>query len=158
MLHKSHLTSYSRMSGSSWVTIPSRLFRSLRSFLYSYFVYSFHLVLISSASTRSLTVLSFIVSFYMKFSSGISNFPEEISSISISIVFFYFFVLLIEEGLLVSPCYYQELYIQLYIPFPFSLAFCFSSLFHQLLNPPQKTPLSSCISSYLRCFWSVPSV
>jgi len=41
----------------------------------------------------------------MKCSLGISNFLEEISSLSHSIVFLYFFVLITEEGFLISPCY-----------------------------------------------------
>ena len=53
MLPNVHLTSYSRMSGSRWVTTPLWLSRSLRPFLYSS-VYSCHLFLISSASVRSL--------------------------------------------------------------------------------------------------------
>ena len=44
----------------------------------------------------------------MKCSLGISNFLEEISSLSHSIVFLYFFALIIEEGFLFSPCYSLE--------------------------------------------------
>src|SRR5574339_114067 len=44
---------------------------------------------------------------------GISNFLEDISSLSHSIVFLYFFALITEEGFLVSPCYSLELYIQM---------------------------------------------
>ena len=40
---------------------------------------------------------------------GISNFLEEISSLSHSIVFLYFFALIAEEGFLISPCYSLEL-------------------------------------------------
>ena len=47
MLPKAHLTSYSRMSGSRWVTTPSWLSTSLQSSLYSSFVYSYRLFLIS---------------------------------------------------------------------------------------------------------------
>ena len=61
MLPKAHLTSHSRMSGSRWVITPSWLSRSLRYFLYSSFVYSCHLFLVSSASIKSLPFLSFIV-------------------------------------------------------------------------------------------------
>ena len=50
MLSKAHLISHSRMSGSKWVITPSWLSGSLRSFLYSYSVYYFHLFLISFAS------------------------------------------------------------------------------------------------------------
>ena len=39
----------------------------------------------------------------MKCSLGISNFLEEIASLSHSVVFFYFFVLIAEEGFLISP-------------------------------------------------------
>ena len=59
MLPKAHLT-YSRMSGSRWVIIPSWLSGSWKSFLYSSSVYSCHLFLISSASVRSIPFLSFI--------------------------------------------------------------------------------------------------
>ena len=61
MLPKAHLTSHSRMSGSRWVITPSWLSGSWRSFLYSSSVYSSHLVLISSASVRSIPFLSFIM-------------------------------------------------------------------------------------------------
>ena len=60
MLPKPHLTSHSRMSGSRWVMTPSWLSGSWRSFLYSSFVCSYHL-LISFASIRSIPFLSFIV-------------------------------------------------------------------------------------------------
>ena len=49
----------------------------------------------------------------MKCSLGISNFCEEISSLSQSIVFLYFFALIIEEDFLISPCYSLELCIQM---------------------------------------------
>ena len=63
----------------------------------------------------------------MKCSLGISNFLEEISSLSHCIVFFYFFALITEEGFLISPCYFLELCIQMGISFLFSFAFHFSS-------------------------------
>ena len=49
----------------------------------------------------------------MKCSLGISNFLEEISSLSNSIVFLYVFALITEEGFLISPCYSLELCIQM---------------------------------------------
>ena len=61
MLPKAYLTSHIRMSGSRWVTTPSWLFGSLRSFLYSSSVYSCHLFLRSSVSVRSILFLSFNV-------------------------------------------------------------------------------------------------
>ena len=55
-LPKAHLTSNSKMSGSRWLVWLSG---SWRSFLYSSFVYSCHLFLISSASFRSIPFLFF---------------------------------------------------------------------------------------------------
>ena len=59
----------------------------------------------------------------MKYSLDISNFLEEISSLSQSVVFLYFFALIAEEGFLISPCYSLELCIQMLISFLFSLLF-----------------------------------
>ena len=41
----------------------------------------------------------------MKCSLGLSNFLEEISSLSHSVIFLYFFALITEDGFLISPCY-----------------------------------------------------
>ena len=49
----------------------------------------------------------------MKCFLGISNFLEEISSLSHSIVFLYFFAMITEEVFLISPCYSLELCIQM---------------------------------------------
>ena len=59
MFPKAHLPLHSRMSGSKWVIIPSWL-SGWRSFLYSSSVYYCHHFLISSASVRSIPLLSFI--------------------------------------------------------------------------------------------------
>ena len=64
MLPKAPLTSHSRVPDSRWVITPSWLSGSLKSFLYSSLVYSCHLFLLSSASVRSVLVLSFIVSIF----------------------------------------------------------------------------------------------
>ena len=53
----------------------------------------------------------------------VSNFLEEISSLSRSVVFLYFFALIAEEGFLISPYYSLELCIQMGISFLFSFAF-----------------------------------
>ena len=45
----------------------------------------------------------------MKCSLGISNFLEEVSSLSHSVVSLYFFAMIPEEGFLISPCYSLEL-------------------------------------------------
>ena len=63
----------------------------------------------------------------MKCSPGIFNFLEEISSLSHSIAFLYFFALITEEGFLASPCSSLELCIQMCISFLFSFSFSFSS-------------------------------
>ena len=60
MLPKAHLTSHSRMPGSSWVITPYWLSESWRYFLYSSSVYSCHLFLISSASVSSIPFLFII--------------------------------------------------------------------------------------------------
>jgi len=104
MLLKALLTSHSRMSGSRWVITPSWLSGSWRSFLYSSSVYSCHLFF---------------------------DFLKEISSLSHSVVFLYFFALITEEGFLISH-YSLELCIQMGISFLFSFAFRFSS-FHSYL-------------------------
>src|SRR5574341_957525 len=62
----------------------------------------------------------------MKCSLGISNFLEEISGLSHSVVFLYFFALIAEEGF-ISSCYFLELCIQMLISFLFSFVFRFSS-------------------------------
>ena len=127
MLPKAHLTSHSKMSGSRWMTTPSWLSWSLRPFLYSSSVYSCHLFLISAASVRSLMFLSFLSPSLYEMFPWYLSFLEEISSLSPSIVFLYFFALFTEEGLLISPCCSLELCIQLGVSSPFSIAFCFSS-------------------------------
>ena len=131
-LPKAHLTSHSRRSGSRWVIIPSWLFGSWRSFLYSSYAYCCHLFLISSASLRFILFLSFIVPTFAWNVPLVLNFLEEISSLSHSNVFLYFFALIAEEGFLISPCYSLELCIQMDISFFFSFAFCFS-FFHSYL-------------------------
>ena len=72
----------------------------------------------------------------MKCSLGISNFLEEISSLSHSVVFLYFLGLITEEGFVISPCYSLKLCIQMLISFLFSLLFTlfFSQVF---VRPPQ---------------------
>ena len=52
---------------------------------------------------------------------GISNFLEEIFSLSHSVVFLYFFALITEKGFLISPCYSLELCVQMGISFLFCL-------------------------------------
>ena len=112
----------------------------------------------SSASARSIPFLSFIVPLLcMKYSFGISNFLEEISSLSHSVVFLDFFALIPEEGFLISPCCTLELYSDAYI-FPFLLCFLllfFSQLF---IRPSQTAILLFCISFSWGWSWSLSPV
>ena len=68
----------------------------------------------------------------MNCSLGISNFLEEISSLSHSVVFIYFFALITEEGFLISPGYSLKLCIQMGISF--FLSFAFIELYKKGLN------------------------
>ena len=75
----------------------------------------------------------------MKCTLGISNYLEEISSLSHSVVFLYFFALIAEKGFLISPCYSLELCIQMLLSFLFSFVFHFSyflSYLEDLLRQP----------------------
>ena len=92
MLPKAHLTSHSRMSGSRWVVIPLWLSGSWRSFLYSFSVYSCHLFLYHLLLLGSYYSVCYCAHLCMIISLGISNFLEEISSLSNSIVFLYVFL------------------------------------------------------------------
>ena len=76
----------------------------------------------------------------MKCSLCISSFLGEISNLSYSIVFLYFFVLISQKDFLISPCYSLELCMQMGISFLFSFAFSFSS-FLSCVRPPQTTIL-----------------
>ena len=82
----------------------------------------------------------------MKCSLGISNFLQEISSLSHSVVFLYFFALITEEGFLISPCYSLELCIQMVKSFLLSFAFGFSS-FHSYLEGLLRQPF--CFFAFL---------
>ena len=123
-----------------WVITPSWLSGSWRPFLYSFSVYSCHLFLISSASVRSLPSILYRAHLCMLCSLGISNFLEEISSLSHSIVSLflcivhlrrlsYFFLLF--SGILHSVRYIFPLS-------PWLLPLFFSQIF---VKPPQTTTL-----------------
>ena len=68
----------------------------------------------------------------MSCSIGISNFLEEISSLSPSIVFLYFFALITEEGFLISPILWNSAFRCLYLSF---LLPSFPQLFVRLPHP-----------------------
>ena len=95
----------------------------------------------------------------MKCSLDISNFLEEISSFSHSIVFLYFFALITEEGFIISPCYSLELCIQMGDSNGciFSFLLCILVLFFSQLfvRPPQTAILLFCISFSWGWSWSL---
>ena len=127
--------------------------RTWRSFLYSYSVYSCHLFLISSASVKSIPFIEPIFAWSVPL---VSDFLEEICSLSHSVVFLCFLALVAEEGFLISPCYSLELHSNGYI-FPFLL--CFLLLFSQLfVRPPQSAILLFCISFSWGWSWSLSPV
>ena len=132
MLSKAHWTSHSRMSGSRSVITPSWLSGPLRSLLYISSMYSCHLSEYLLLLLGPYHFSPFLCSSLYEMSLGISNFFQEISSLSHSVVFLYFFSLIAEEGFLISSCYSLELCIQIHISFLFSFAFHFSS-FHSYL-------------------------
>ena len=121
MIPKAYLTSHSRMSGSRWVITPSWLSGSWSSILYSSSVYSCHLFLISSASVRSIPFLSFIEPIFAWNDPLVSNFLEEISSLSHSIVFL-FLCTDCWGRLYLSLLFFGTLHSDAYI-FPFLLCF-----------------------------------
>ena len=106
-------------------------------------MYSCHLFLIASASVRSTQFVLYQAHLCMKCSLGISTFLEEISSLSHSVVFLYFFALITEEGVLISSCYSLELCIQMLSFSPLLSLLFFSQLF---VRPPQTAILLFCIS------------
>ena len=90
MLPTAHLTSNSRMSGCRWLITPLWLSGSLKSFLFSFSVYSCHLFFFCFYEVYTIFVF-YWAHLCMKCSLGISNFLEEISILFHSIVFLYFF-------------------------------------------------------------------
>ena len=95
--------------------------------------------------------------FHMKCSLGISNFLEQISGLSHSIVLISLFALFTYEGVLNLSLFFRALHSVAYI-FPF--LFCLSLLFFPqvFVRPPQTTILSSCISFSWGWFQSLPTV
>ena len=94
MLPKAHLTSHSRLSGSRWVITPLSLSVSLRSFLYSSSLYSCHVYKYLLLLLGPYRFFLYYAHLCLKCSLSISNFLEEISSLSHSIIFIFFFALI----------------------------------------------------------------
>ena len=158
MLPKANLTSHSGMSGSRWVIPPLWLSGSWRSFLYSSSVYYCHLVLISSASVRSIPFRSFIKPIFAWIVPLISLIFLK-RSLLFPIFFFPLFLCIDGWGRFssLSWLFLGTLHSNGNI-FPFDLCFLlffFSQLF---VRPPQTTILPFCISFLWGWFWSLSPV
>ena len=139
MLSKAHLASHSRISGSRSVITPSWLSGSWRSCLYSSSVHSCYLFLISSASVRYLTFLSFIVPIFGWSIPVVSPIFLKRSIFFTTYYFHLILALFTYEDFLISPCYSLEICISLSISFPFLFAVhlsSFLSCFQDLLRQP----------------------
>ena len=90
----------------------------------------------------------------MKCSLGISNFLEEISSLSLSVVFLYFFALIAEKGFLVFLLFSGTLHSDAFI-FPFLLCFplLFCSRFQEQMNGKDRANFEADIPSLFPPFW-----
>ena len=106
--------------------------------------------LISSASVKSIPFLSFIVPIFAWNVPLVSLVFLEISSLSHSVVFLYFFALITEEGFLISPYYSLELCLQLGISFLFSFAF---SLCINVQINSKLWSMPFTLASYLTWLW-----
>ena len=156
MLPKGLLKSHSRMSGSRWVITPSWFSGSWRSFLYSSSVYTCYPFLISSASVRSISSLSFIEPIFAW------NVPL------LSLIFLkrslVFLILLFSSMSLhwslkkaflsLLAIIWNSAFRCLYLSFSPLLLF-FSQLF---VRPPQTAILLFCISISWGWSWSLPPV
>ena len=80
----------------------------------------------------------------MKCSLGIFNFLDELSSLFLSIVFLYFFALIIEEGFLISPCYSLEFCIPMGISYLLYFLILFS-LAQRALELVTATMIKRCL-------------
>ena len=89
----------------------------------------------------------------MKCSLGISNFLEENSSLSHSIVLLYCFALITGESSLISPILWNSAFKWVYLSFP---PLPFTSLFSAICKVPQTTILTFCISFSWGWSWSLP--
>ena len=144
VLPKAHLTSHSRMPGSGRLTTLAWLFGSLRSSLYNSSLYSFHLFLISSTSSRSLPFLSFIVPIFGQNVPLIFPTFLKRSLVFLLLLFSSIYNVLFIEGIFCLSLLFSGTLHLVRCTFPFLP--CFSLLFFLLLfvKPPQITTLPSC--------------
>ena len=146
MLPKAHLTLHSRMFGSKWVITPSWLSGLWRSFLYSSSVYSCYLFLISSASFRSIPLLSLIMPIFVWNVLLVSLIFLKRSLIFPVLLFFSISLQWsLRKAFLSLLAVLWNSAVSGYI---FVFLLCLSHLFYSQLvvRPPQKTILPFCIS------------
>ena len=119
--------------------------------------YSCHLLLISSVCLVHTVSVLYCAHLCMKRSLGISNFLEEISSLSHSVVFLFLCIDHLGRLSCLSLLFFANLLSDGYI-FPFLL--CLSLVFFSQLfaRPPQTTILPFCISFSWGWSWSLPPV
>ena len=158
MLHKAHLTSHSRMSGSRWMITPLWLFESWWSFFIQFFCVFLPplLNIFCFCQVHTISVL-YCAHLCMKCPLGVSNFLKRslvfpillFSSISFHCslrkAFLYHFALLWSSTL-------RWIYLS-FSPFPFA-----TLLFSLFVRPPQTVILPFCISFPWGWFWSPPPV
>ena len=146
VLLKAQLTSHSRMSGSEWVITASWLFRPLRSFFVQFFCVNFPSLLLLLGLHLSLLCLPL-----MKYFFDISNFLEEISSLSFLLLSSVSLHWPLKEAFLsLLAVLWNSVFSWTYLSFlPCSLPLFLAQLF---VKPPQTTTLLSCISVSLGWF------
>ena len=156
MLPKAHLTSHSRMSGSKWVILPSWLSGSWISFLYSSSVFLPSLLnIFCFYQVHTISVL-YWAHFCMKCSLGISNFLEELSSLSHSIVSYISLHWYRKAFLSLLAILWNSAFKWVYLSFsPLLLASLLSQVF---LRPPQTSILPFCLSFSWGWSWSLPPI
>ena len=93
----------------------------------------------------------------MKYSLGISNFFEQISRLSHSIFFLYFFALISYNGFLISPCYSWNSVLDGYI-FPFSPLLFASLLFSAICKTSSDSNDIGIIQPHITWPWCHSSV
>ena len=128
VLPKNHLTSQSRISGSGWVSIVVIWIIKIF-FLHSSSIYYFHLFLISSASLRLLSFLSFIVSTFGWNAPLIFPVFSKRSFVFPLLCFLLFLCIVYWRRPSCLSLLFSGLCILLAVPFPIFLAFYFSSFF-----------------------------
>jgi len=128
MLPKAHMTSHSRRSDARWVITPSWLYGSLRYFVFSFSVYTGHLFLISYASVRPISFLSFIVPIFARNVPLVSLIFLKRALFAVvfphSFVFLYFFAWSLRSFSYLSLLFFATVHPNGYI-FPFSFVFFF---------------------------------